>query len=198
MRFCILMGSPRLYGNTAELLKPFVQELEESGCEVDYIALSDMNIQPCKGCYACQGVEGRYGCVQEDDVGQIMESIIRSDCVVFATPIYTWYCTAPMKALLDRHYGLNKYYGKAKGSLWEGKCVAIIATHGYDAEYAAEPFETGIRRLCEHSKLKYLGMYSVRHIKNIASFQTETAVQGARDFAMRLIAEADHETGARE
>ena len=37
-------------------------------------------------------------------------------------------CTAPMKALFDRHFGLNKFYGDAQGSLWEGKKVAIIAT----------------------------------------------------------------------
>jgi multimeric flavodoxin WrbA len=181
------MASPRLKGNTAELLKPFVQELESNGCAVNYITLSDKDIRPCQGCYACQNVEGSYGCVQDDDVGQIMDAIIGSDCVVFATPIYTWYCTAPMKALLDRHYGLNKYYGKAKGSLWEGKKVALVTTHGYDADYGAGPFEMGIKRLCEHSKLEYLGMYSARHVKDRSSFQTEEVVNGARGFALRLL-----------
>ena len=187
MKFCVLMGSPRLNGNTAELLKPFVLELESNGCEVEYITLSDKNIMPCKGCYSCQHVDGQYGCVQHDDVLQIMESIIGSDCVILATPIYTWYCTPPMKSLLDRHYGLNKYYGSAKGSLWEGKKIAIVATHGYDVQYAAEPFETGIKRLCEHSKLEYMGMYSVRHVGGKASFRTDAAISGARDFARQLL-----------
>jgi len=184
------MGSHKLNGNTAELLKPFVLELEENGCDVNYITLEDKNIQPCRGCYTCQNIEGEFGCVQDDDVGKIMDAIIESDCIVLATPIYTWYCTAPMKALLDRHYGLNKYYGKVKGSLWAGKKVAIVATHGYEAQYAAEPFETGVKRLCEHSKLTYLGMYSVVHVKNIKSFQTEEAVQGARGFARKLVSGA--------
>jgi len=187
MKFCILMGSPRLKSNTAEVLKPFISELEESNCEVKYITLSDKDIQPCKGCYACQQVDGSYGCVQNDDVGQIMDVIIESDCVVLATPIYSWYCTAPMKALMDRHYGLNKYYGKAKGSLWSGKAIALVTTHGYDAEYAAGPFETGIKRLCEHSKLRYMGMYSARHVKNITSFQTDEVVSGAKEFAKQLL-----------
>jgi len=181
------MGSAKLAGNTAELLKPFVLELENNGCDVNYITLSDKDIQPCNGCYTCQNIDGEYGCVINDDVPQIMDAIIESDCVVFATPIYTWYCTAPMKALLDRHYGLNKYYGKAKGSLWSGKKVALVTTHGYDAEYAAEPFETGIKRLCEHSKLEYMGMYSVRHVVNIKSFRTEEAIAGAREFALKLL-----------
>jgi len=188
MKFCVIIGSPRLNGNTAELLKPFVTELVENECEVDYITLADKNIQPCSGCRACQNVADEYGCVIKDDVLMIMESIINSDCVVFATPIYTWFCTAPMKALLDRHYGLNKYYGKAaRGSLWEGKKVAIIATHGYDAKYATEPFEVGVIRLCEHSKLQYVGMYSARHIKDIKSFQTDEVITGAKAFAKQLL-----------
>lgn len=187
LRFCILMGSPRLNGNTVELLKPFIAELESNGSLVDYIPLADKIIQPCKGCYACQQVREKYGCVQRDDVEDIMEKIIDSDCVVFASPIYTWYCTAPMKALLDRHYGLNKFYGKLKGSLWAGKKIAIIATHGYDADYGANPFETGIKRLCEHSHLKYAGMYSVRDKDDLASFQTAEAIAGAREFALQLL-----------
>ena len=186
-RFCILIGSPRSSGNTVELLKPFISELESNGCIVDYVPLADKNILPCKGCYTCQHIPEKYGCVQQDDVESIMENIIGSDCIVFASPIYTWYCTAPMKALLDRHYGLNKFYGKVKGSLWAGKKVAIIATHGYDADYGANPFETGIKRLCEHSHLEYAGMYSVRDEDDLASFQTVEAVAGAKKFALQLL-----------
>ena len=189
MRFCILMGSIRLNGNTAELLKPFVSELERSGCEVSYITLVDKNINPCTGCCRCQNVEGNYGCEQNDDAIAIMDQIIESDCIVLATPIYSWFCTSPMKALLDRHYGLNKFYGNAKGSLWENKKVAIIATHGYEAKYATEPFETGIKCLCDHSRLKYVGMYSVRNEGGRKAFRTDEAIKGAEDFARRLLKE---------
>jgi multimeric flavodoxin WrbA len=187
MKFCIIMGSPRINGNTAELLKPFMAELEEKNADVTYIALADKTILPCKACYGCQNVVDEYGCVQKDDVAGIMDRIIESDCLVLATPIFSWYCTAQMKALLDRHYGLNKFYGSAQGSLWAGKKVAIIATHGYGAEYAAGPFETGIQRLCEHSNLKYMGMYSVQDEDDLASFQSDAAVEGARAFARKLL-----------
>lgn len=187
LKFCVLMGSPRLKGNTAELLKPFIAELEGNEAQVTYIPLAEKNILPCKGCYACQDVNDEYGCIQQDDVLEIMEQIVSCDCVVLATPIYSWYCTAPMKALLDRHYGLNKFYGSAEGSLWEGKKVAIIATHGYDAEYGTSPFETGIKRLCKHSNLEYVGMYSVRDVDNKASFQTADAINGAKMFARKLL-----------
>lgn len=187
MRILILMGSPRLRGNTAELCKPFMEELQKLGAKVRYETLADKDIRPCLGCYACQEVSGSYGCCQKDGMSQLVEEILWADLLVLATPIYAWYCAAPMKNLLDRHYGLNKYYGSAEGSLWAGKQVAILATHGYDGAYATDPFEMGIQRLCKHSDLRYRGLYSVQDEDNLASFQAEEAVKGARQFARRLL-----------
>jgi hypothetical protein len=93
-----------------------------------------------------------------------------------------------MKVVLDRFYGMNKFYGSGKGLLWEGKICGIIATHGYDSQYGAGPFETGVKRLCEHSNLRYSGMYSVRDEDNKASFQTAEAINGAKKFAQIFIA----------
>lgn len=187
MNVCILMGSPHLAGNTAELCKPFMQELAQNNITTDYVTIADKKIAPCKGCYACQQVSGEYGCPTQDDMQMIVDRIQKADIIVFATPIYIWYCPSQMKAVLDRFYGMNKYYGKGKGSLWQEKRVALITTHGYDAQYGAEPFETGIRRFCEHARLEYLGMYSVRDLDDLASFKTEEAVSGARNFARSLI-----------
>ena len=185
MNVLTLMGSPRLHGNTAELCKPFMEELKENGAEVHYVTLADKDIKPCKGCYACQEVNGEYGCCQNDDMP--VEDILWADLIVLATPIYAWYCAAPMKNVLDRHYGFNKFYGSAEGSLWTGKKVAIIATHGYEGAYATDPFEMGIQRLCKHSNLEYVGLFAVQDKDNLASFQTAEAVEGAKKFARRVM-----------
>lgn len=186
MKVLILMGSPRLRGNTAELCKYFIDELRVQKTEVKYIELEKMTINPCRECYVCQDVAGEYGCAQKDDMVEIANEILWADLIVLATPIFSWYCTAKMKAVLDRHYGFNKYYGNAEGCLWEGKKFGIIATHGYDGDYATEPFETGVKRLCVHSNLKYVGMYSVQDNDNLTSFQTEEAIVGAKAFARKV------------
>ena len=62
MNVLILMGSPRLWGNTAELCKPLMEELERRGAAVRYVTLADKDIRPCQGCYACQQIGGEYGC----------------------------------------------------------------------------------------------------------------------------------------
>ena len=92
MNVLILMGSPRLHGNTAELCRPFVQQLRDLGAGVEYIPLAGKKIGPCRGCYACQNVEGAYGCVQQDDMQEIVRAILRADLLVLATPISgpTW------------------------------------------------------------------------------------------------------------
>lgn len=185
MNVLILMGSPRLNGNTAELCKPFTEELRANGATVRYVTLADKDIKPCKGCYACQEVSGAYGCCQKDDMP--IEDILWADVIVLATPIYAWYCAAPMKNVLDRHYGFNKYYGSAEGSLWAGKRVAILATHGYEGAYATDPFKMGVERLCKHSDLTYIGLYSVQDEDNLASFQAIDAITGAKAFARKVL-----------
>ena len=71
--------------------------------------------------------------------------------------------------------------------LWAGKRVALLLTHGYDREYATQPFVMWIQRLCEHSGLQYCGMYSVRDIDDLASFQTKEAINGSQEFARQLL-----------
>ena len=50
----------------------------------------------------------------------------------------------PMIATVYEGMAFNKYYGSATGSLRAGKKVAIFATHGYERDYAVEPFEMDI------------------------------------------------------
>ena len=114
-RVCILMGSPRKNGNTMQLLQPFMQQLQQSGCECELIWLYDKNIQPCRACRCCQKDHSIFGCAIRDDMPDIFDSVLQCDLLVLATPIYSWYCTPPMKSVLDRLvYGMNKYYGEQK------------------------------------------------------------------------------------
>jgi len=188
MRVCILMGSPGLQRRTAELCKPFVDELAANQIEVDYIALHGKAISPCLGCYHCQNITGEYGCVQEDDMQGVVESILKADVLVFATPIYIWQATPPLKAVMDRMYGLNKFYGSAPRKVMnQGQAYALIATCGYDIEYGAGLLDEALRRWAKHSGVPYLGMYAVRDENDMASFQTDEAITGARDFARKIM-----------
>lgn len=145
MKVCILMGSPRKQGNTNALLGPFRQELEGLGAETETVWLHALEIRPCTACRACQRDWTAFGCAQRDDVPTIFDKVLACDLIVLATPIYSWYCTPPMKALLDRLvYGMDKYYGAEKGpALWAGKALALLLTCGYRPERGCDLFEEG-------------------------------------------------------
>lgn len=161
------MGSPRRGGNTAALLEPFCHELRQNGAETETVWLYWRDIGPCVACRACQGEWSGFGCSRNDDVQEIFDLVLRSDLIVLATPIYSWYCTPPMKALLDRLvYGMNKFYGGGERgpSLWRGKALALLMTCGYRPEKGCDLFEEGMRRYCRHSGLRYLGSHVQRHL----------------------------------
>lgn len=188
MRALILMGSPRKTGNTAALLAPFREELEAAGLETAAVWLYDRDIRPCTACRCCQEDWSVFGCPQADDVREIFDRILESGLLVLATPIYSWYCTPPMKALLDRLvYGMNKYYGGEKGpSLWAGKSLALLMTCGYRPEKGTDLFEEGMRRYCRHSGLRYLGSHAERHLGYDTVFMDREKEARTRAFAREL------------
>lgn len=188
MKCLILMGSPRKNGNTAALLKPFMQALTDCGVEHETIWLYDQNINPCTACRACQADWSKFGCRYDDDMQAIFDKVLACGVLVLATPIYSWYCTPPMKALLDRLvYGMNKYYGDPKGpALWAQKRVALITTCGYRPEKGADLFEAGIIRYCKHSQLVYAGMLCERDLGYDHVFMDDGKAARARTFAQSL------------
>ena len=175
MKVCILMGSPRKEGNTAALVKPFVETLETGGAACTVYNLYDMELKPCLACRTCQKDWTIFGCPQQDDMQEIFDQVMAADLLVLATPIYSWYCTPPMKNAIDRLvYGMNKYYGEEMGpSIWAGKKMALISTCGYPTEKGADIWEEGMRRYCKHSKLEFLGMAVERQRKNGEQFMDE-------------------------
>lgn len=189
MRYCILMGSPRKNGNTRKLMESFLEELKQNQIQYDFIWLYDKKIEPCIACRNCQKDWSIFGCHYSDDVQELFSKILNSDTIILATPIYSWYCTPPMKALLDRLvYGMNKYYGSEKGpSLWSGKKLGIVSTCGYKPENGADLFEEGIKRYFKHSKLQYIGMLAERDLGYQSDFLSEEKVEHARMFAHQTI-----------
>jgi multimeric flavodoxin WrbA len=189
MEYTVLMGSPRKNGNTAALMKPFTEELALYHVHGETIWLHDKRISPCTACRACQKDWTVFGCPSHDDAWEIFDQILAGGLVVLATPIYLWYCTPPMKALLDRLvYGMNKYYGDAKGpSLWAGKKIALVVTCGYKPEKGADLLEEGIIRYCKHSQLDYLGMLVERDLGYQSVFMDEEKEKHSRAFAREIL-----------
>ena len=188
MKFVVLTGSPRPAGNTAALLAPFLEECAALGVETRCVALDGAKIAPCRGSMACQEVMDGPGCVRKDDFQGIFQEIAGCDVLILATPIYSWYCTPAMKALMDRAiYAGNKYYGSRRGpSLLAGKRVATLVTCGYRPGRGADLWDEGLKRWCAHGKLEYMGMLCRRDEGRAVPFMDEEKDQAARDFARAI------------
>ena len=187
-RILIIKASPRKNGNTNALADAFAKHLDN----VDTVELYDLDIRGCTACRCCQTDWTEAICVQEDDGDELFAKIAESDVIVLATPIYSWYCTAPLKALLDRCvYAFNKYYDDASGthngqrgpSLWQGKKMALIVTCGYSPEKGADLFIEGMKRYCKHSQLEFAGSLVERHMGYDTEFMDEGKAQRAKAFA---------------
>ena len=98
----ILKGSPRKNGNTNAITDIIEDYLKEHSIQVKTFSLHDMNLLPCTACRYCQNDWSIVNCIQHDDFALISDAIIKSQMLILSTPIYSWYCTPPMKALLDR------------------------------------------------------------------------------------------------
>ncbi len=188
MRVCLLQGSPRKGGNTAALAEEFLDECGSLGMERCRIDLYDGQVLPCLGCMACQDHPGGPGCVQKDGFEELFSRMADSQLIVLATPIYAFFCTAPMKALLDRTiYAGNKRYGAAPAQhLLEGRRLASIATCGYPPERGADLWEEGLKRLCRHSGMEYMGLFCRRDWGRETPFLDGEKARAVRDFAQAL------------
>jgi multimeric flavodoxin WrbA len=80
----------------------FLGHLQSMGdIETEIVQLHDYRLEFCKGCKVCFA-RGEEFCPLKDDRDLLIEKIMASDGVVFASPNYEFQLAAIMKAFLDR------------------------------------------------------------------------------------------------
>ncbi|UCF92288.1 MAG: flavodoxin family protein [Desulfobacterales bacterium] len=167
MQITTLLGSAKKKGNTATVLGWVEDELKSRRHAVERIYLNDKSIKGCLGCAQCRENPDEIACVQIDDAIGIMERMISSDVVLFASPIYFWGFSAQIKALIDRGYALvTNYHKPGHTSLMEGKRIGLLVTGADAYEENAEGLFTAFDRLVDFllarkSGALYVGACSV-------------------------------------
>lgn len=93
-------SSPRRGGNSETLLEWMIASMSrEEDVTVEKIVIIEADINPCRGCNACEKLN--Y-CIQRDGMDRIHDKIIEADIIVFASPIFCMGIPAQGKALIDR------------------------------------------------------------------------------------------------
>ena len=120
MKVLVINGSPRAKGNSDLLCDEFIRGAQEAGHQVEKISLREIEIAPCRACYACF----RTGiCVQKDDMAEILDKAEATDVLLLASPTYFLTMSGQMKVMIDRL--LPKWQGLG------GKEAYVIVT-GHD------------------------------------------------------------------
>jgi len=101
MKVTAFVGSPRKK-HTYNAVEQFLKKLKSLGnIEYEIVQLSNYNLQICNGCKLCLD-KGEELCPLKDDRDKLIEKIINSDGVIFASPNYSFQVSGLMKIFLDR------------------------------------------------------------------------------------------------
>lgn len=103
MRILVLNGSPRLKGNTKQMIEAFREGAETAGHQVDVADVCRMKIGGCLACEYCH-TKGSGSCIQKDGMQTIYALLKEAEMIVIASPIYYHGISGQLKCVLDRFY----------------------------------------------------------------------------------------------
>jgi multimeric flavodoxin WrbA len=105
---------------TYNAVRQFLDNLQSLGdIESEIVFLSDHRLGTCRGCKVCF-VKGEEFCPLKDDRDVLIEKMMASDGVIFASPNYSFQVSAFMKIFLDRLgfvFHRPRFFGKAFTSI---------------------------------------------------------------------------------
>jgi FMN-dependent NADH-azoreductase len=107
MNLLAIVGSPRKGKATDTLVDKAIEgvKYESPNCTVKKLHLIDHDIQFCKNCLACRDSKTKKPvakCSIQDDMDYIREDVLKSDSLIFGTPVHMGYATAIMMTFLER------------------------------------------------------------------------------------------------
>ncbi len=128
MKVLIINGSPRLNGNTTQVLSEMKKVLIEEELEVEIFQVGTKNI---RGCIACNKCRELGKCIFDDVVNELLPKLHEADALVVATPVYYASANGTLISLLDRLF----YANQVDLSMKVGASIAIARRGGASATF---------------------------------------------------------------
>jgi multimeric flavodoxin WrbA len=158
MKITAFNGSPRAErGNTHVMVEAFLAGAREAGAETENVFLAKKEIAPCIACYACW-MKTPGTCAQRDDMDELLDKVIASDVVVFATPVYVDNVTGIMKDFMDRLIAIGDPHwerdenGECRHSMRNPKPakIAVISNCGFPQQSHFQVIRLYYRRVARN------------------------------------------------
>jgi multimeric flavodoxin WrbA len=128
MKILGLIGSYRKFGNTEVLVKEALMEAQRLGAHVSSLRLTDLSINPCKGCMACTFKSEE--CLIEDDWRTFRNALFESDGIILGAPTYLLGPAGIIKMITDRNISLQS--GSLKHAPKPGAIIGISGVEGWE------------------------------------------------------------------
>jgi multimeric flavodoxin WrbA len=102
MKIVILNGNPGpKNSDTDRYVRSLAGELVSGRHDLDVFNLRDMDIRYCTGCWSCW-CKTPGTCVHRDDMPAVYKSVVRSDLLLFASPVIAGFMSALLKRANER------------------------------------------------------------------------------------------------
>jgi len=179
-KILVLDGSMRKQGNTSILVENFINGLKQNTNLVDHIIAKDVNLEYCNGCLRCNLI--KRCSISGDDWPEISKKILEADVLVFASPIYFHYVTAPLKKVIDRFRSLVHVQITEEGVKhtpwikWEKDFVLLLSmgsSNDVDAQPVVDLFEYMKEVMGENNNLHVIKATRLAVTKQITKTEEE-------------------------
>ncbi len=121
MKITSFVGSPRKKGNTDLLVDTFLEGASSEGAEVKKHFLAKLDINQCQGCFRNCMVKPIIQCPRfDDDMTMIIDDMVASDMMLFASPLYCGAYSSIMARLFERMLPLLEVEVIGKEGTMEG------------------------------------------------------------------------------
>jgi multimeric flavodoxin WrbA len=145
---------------------------------VKHFTLNNMNLYYCTGCWSCWWKTPGL-CALQDDADIIFKSVINSDFVIFASPIYAGFTSSLLKLITDRLIILLHPYIEIiqkechhKKRYEKYPKIGLIIQKGDDTDKEDIKIITDIYKrftLNFHSKLSYVKFLETKNLEEIVN-----------------------------
>ncbi len=172
MNILVLNGSPHMDGNTAAMVKAFVEGASEKGHIITVENVCRKKIAGCLACEYCH-TKGNGKCIQQDDMQEIYPVLEDAEMIVLASPVYYHSFTGQLQCAINRIYALDKPKNLKK--------AALILSSGSDHVYCGAIYEYQ-NSFLNYLKLEDMGIYSAFGKQN----KSEEKLNELREFGRSL------------
>lgn len=171
----VLTGSPRKNGNSSSMAEAFAEGAVLGGHQVTTFHTAQKQINGCTACDTCWSRD--KPCTFDDDFDELYPLMEAADVVAYATPLYWFTFSAPLKAAIDKMYA---YAGDRSPRPLKIKESVMMVCAG-DADPAVfDGITATYGRIAGYMNWKDRGILAVPNVYGVGDIQSTDALENAK------------------